>query len=516
MLKKLLPFITFAFISPVTKAQNEFTTIWKPNTNVSAPVTVNAPYAAGTNHIWFPGIGTNYTISWEEVNYPQHNATLSNISSANQFLIDFGTPLNPNPADATYIVKVSNGNGTFNQIRFGIPTVDPITNLITWQMYGSADKITEISQWGNIQWNSMNSAFANCKILDITASDTPNLSVVTDASFMLYNTHSLSGGPAFGNWNTSNIKDFSYMLSNYSLVASDTFNAPIGTWNTSSAESFSHMLEERRLFNQPLNDWDTSHVTNMGWMFANCMAFNQPLNSWNTSQVTNMEYMFHFITNFNQPLNNWDISNVTNISHMFHAVLSFNQPLDAWNTSSVTNMSTVFSNAHSFNQSLGTWNLPSLTNASLALLDSGIDCSNYSNTLKGWADNPNTANNINLGHVTPLTYSTDVTDKRNILTNNKGWTIFNDTVGECNILGVSESHLAGTAPSIYPNPAEETIYIRNISNAKNYIILDASGRVITKDIISENSINIQPLIRGNYVLQIVSKDKIHSFKFIKR
>ncbi|WP_419870324.1 BspA family leucine-rich repeat surface protein [Chryseobacterium sp. CT-SW4] len=515
MLKKLLPFILFAFISPFIKAQNEFITIWKPNVIPYSPTPVDAPYPAGNNQIWFPGTGTNFSISWEEVNYPQHNATLSNISSTGQFLIDFGTPLNPNPADATFIVKVSNGNGTFSRIRFGIPTINPTTNLVTWQMLGSADKIVEVSQWGNIQWNSMNSAFANCKILDITASDTPNLLGVTDAAFMLHNTYKLTGGPAFTTWNTSNIKDFSYMLSNSTQVTTDTFNASIGTWNTSSAESFSHMLEERRLFNQPLNDWDTSHVTDMGWMFANCMAFDQPLNSWNTSQVTNMEYMFHFITNFNQPLNNWNISSVTNISHMFHGVLSFNQPLNNWNTSNVTNMNTTFSNAHSFNQSLGAWNLPSLTSASLALLDSGLDCSNYSNTLKGWADNPNTANNINLGHVVPLTYSTDVTDKRNILIN-KGWTIIGDITGECSVLGVSDFYLAANSPSIYPNPAENIIYIRNIFNAKNYVILDAIGRMVDKDKIENNSIHIQSLIRGNYVLQIVSKEKIYTFKFIKK
>ncbi|MFP3541108.1 hypothetical protein, partial [Pseudomonas sp. SIMBA_044] len=98
MLKKLSLLIILSFLFQTIKAQNEFITIWKPSTN--SP-TVSAPFQAGNNQIWFPGIGENYNITWEEVGYPQHSGTMLNITSTQQVLIDFGTPINPNQTSAT-------------------------------------------------------------------------------------------------------------------------------------------------------------------------------------------------------------------------------------------------------------------------------------------------------------------------------------------------------------------------------------------------------------------------------
>lgn len=497
----------------MAKAQNEFITIWKPSgidPNFISIVTGQSP--STSSQIWFPGTGLNYTIQWEEVNYPQHNATLNNVNSIGQILIDFGAPLNPNPADATYRVKVSNGSGIFAQIKFATLST---SGGPAWTHHGNSDKLLTIEQWGNIQWQTMYNAFSHCRYVQITATDSPNLSSVEDASYMFYNADSLTGNASMANWNTSYIKDFRNMFSHFSMYQiPDTFNPPIGTWDTSRATDFKYMFENRVAFNQNLNSWDTSKVTDMSYMFSGTQAFNQPLGNWNTSDVTNMMWMFHFNQNFNQPLNSWNISKVTNISHMFHGCVAFNQPLDSWNTSFVTDFSTIFSAATSFNQSLQTWNLPALTSGSLALLASGLDCDHYSDTLIGWADNPNTANNINLGLVPSFTYAVDVTPKRNILLT-KGWTIMGDTVGECRKLSAHESQLKN-AVSIYPNPAEHFIYFKNIKEAKSYVITDMSGRLITKDSLTKDLINIQHLSSGNYILQIITKSGTQNFKFIKK
>ena len=63
-------------------------------------------------------------------------------------------------------------------------------------------------------------------------------------------------------------------------------------------------------------------------------------------------------------------------------------------------------------------------------MQTGIDCENFSKTLAAWADNPDTANNVDLDIVTPLTYASNAADKRNILIS-KGWTMSGDTVGNC-------------------------------------------------------------------------------------
>ncbi|SFN07361.1 Por secretion system C-terminal sorting domain-containing protein [Chryseobacterium oleae] len=555
MINKTILFVVFIVFFQFIKAQDEFITIWKPSQQLSFPFTIDAPSQPGAHQIWFPGIGEHYNIEWEEINYPQHSGILSDVTSTKQVLIDFGTPLNPNAGDATYRVKVSNGSGTFRQIQFG---VDGLYS-------GSIDKIADIQQWGNIKWQSMNNAFSDCRFLQLSASDSPDLDHVTDASYMFYSVIDFKGNVSMANWNTSKIKNFEFMFGiPPGSFATDTFNAPVGSWNTSSAENFrclffgrnsfnqnlnswntsnvtnltamfgytknfnqplsnwdtskvitmNLMFQENKIFNQNLNSWNTSKVTDMSFMFSGTDAFNQPLDNWNTALVTNMSFMFHFNPNFNQPLNTWNTSSVTDMSHMFHDCVAFNQPLDAWNTGTVSNLSTVFAGATGFNQSLESWNIPLLTIANSALTNSGIDCTNYSRTLTAWAENPNTANNVNLGSVAPLTYSSDVAGKRNILIS-KGWIFSDDMVGECRTLSVSDS---GTKESgfIYPNPTHDVIFIKNIPDIKSYILLDASGRMAGKNILTGNSVNIQSLEPGIYILQLISKEKIHAFKFIKR
>ncbi|WP_139419630.1 BspA family leucine-rich repeat surface protein [Chryseobacterium mulctrae] len=589
MLKKFLP-LFFLVIFHLLKAQNEFITIWKPS-GVNAAITtyVTASSQSSANQIWFPGTGTNYTIQWEEINYPQHNGTLTNITSAGQILIDFGTPINPTPNQATYRLKISNGNGVFSKIQFASFTLDPNGAKI-WSHLGNSDKILAISQWGNIQWTSMFNAFSHCQSLQLTATDTPNLSNVENASHLFFNTSSFTGNPSMAHWDTSHVKDFSFMFAHKNIYQlADTFNPPIENWNTSAATNFKSLFENRKVFNQNLNSWNTSSVTNMSAMFSGCYTFNQPLNNWNTSNVTDMSLMFHAMLNFNQPLNTWNTSNVINMSHMFegctvfnqplnswntsnainmshmfaectafnqpldnwntlnvtdmsamfHLIPNFNQPLNSWNTSKVTNISHMFHNctafnqpldnwdtskvtemniflqgATSFNQTLASWNLPLLTAALLAITQTGIDCTNYSDTISGWADNPNTANNINLGPLMNLTYTSTIINKRNILIN-KGWIFTGDLAGECEKLAVNENTLKNSL-SIYPNPTSDFIYLNNAKDAKSYIITDFSGRIILKDYLAKDVINIQSLIPGSYILQIIANKNIENFKFIKK
>ncbi len=49
---------------------------------------------------------------------------------------------------------------------------------------GDKDKILYITQWGDIEWNSMNAAFYGCINLDSNATDRPKLENVTDMNSM--------------------------------------------------------------------------------------------------------------------------------------------------------------------------------------------------------------------------------------------------------------------------------------------------------------------------------------------
>lgn len=266
-------------------------------------------------------------------------------------------------------------------------------------------------------------------------------------------------------------------------------------------------------YNQPVDQWDVSNAEDISYMFHYIPDFNQPLSTWNTSNVINMEHIFHGDSAFNQPLETWDVSNVTNMDTSFSSASSFNQPLSTWDTRKVTNMMSLFSDASSFNQSLETWNLKSLTSPFLMIYQTGLDCDNYSRTLRGWAQNQETPNNLVLGPLSPYVYSLDVSIWRDTLIS-KGWTFTGDNIGECRMLGVSDTSPVN-APSIFPNPAEKFIYIKNIADMKSYVILDASGRMIAKDSLTKDVINIETLPPGNYFLQIITKNKIHTLKLIK-
>lgn len=116
MLRKLLPFILI-IIFQLIKAQNEFITVWKPS-NTASLTTASIPYQSNSNQIWFPGRGNNLNVYWEEIGFPSHNGTMNSVSSTINFLIDFGTPLNPTPNNATYKIWVTNRNENFKSIKF--------------------------------------------------------------------------------------------------------------------------------------------------------------------------------------------------------------------------------------------------------------------------------------------------------------------------------------------------------------------------------------------------------------
>ncbi|MCY1243857.1 hypothetical protein D9M72_568940 [compost metagenome] len=149
--------------------------------------------------------------------------------------------------------------------------------------------------------------------------------------------------------------------------------------------------------------------------------------------------------------------------------------------------------------------------------NSALNCQNYDSTLYGWSLNPSTPNDINLTSVSPLTYSHNAAvTARNNLINNKGWTISGDTYnGECqSFLGTSDVKIKGEI-NIYPNPATDIIYVKN-SNAKDFKIIDASGRMVLSGNFGDEQINIQTLTPGNYILQLILKEKTISSKFIKK
>ncbi|MCS4115998.1 hypothetical protein GGP49_002948 [Salinibacter ruber] len=165
-----------AFSPAPTQAQDApFITIWDTENSGATP----------DDQIKIPGTGTDYQIIWEEVGNTSNTDTLTATDVAIFRL----------PSPGRYRIKIS---GDFTRIHFGSRNVRV-----------DADKIVEVTQWGDIQWSTMEEAFAesdfkNASNLDISASDTPDLSGVTSMRRMFEGATSLTAsGSSIGQWDVS-------------------------------------------------------------------------------------------------------------------------------------------------------------------------------------------------------------------------------------------------------------------------------------------------------------------------
>jgi surface protein len=301
-----------------TYAQQPFITTWK----------TDIPAESNSTSITIPtvGGGYNYQVDWNNDGiYDQSGIT----GSATH---DFGVA-------GTYTIRI---RGAFPRIYF--------------HGWGDGAKLLDVGQWGDIAWTSMFMAFAGCTNLNISATDLPDLSGVTNMSAMFQNCANLNGPTNIGNWNTANVTNMYGMF-----VSASSFNQPIGNWNTANVTNMMELFLFADAFNQPVGNWNTGNVTNMNSMFRGANVFNQPVGNWNTANVTDMSSLFSDAHAFNQPVGNWNTSNVSIMTSMFRGASSFNQPIGSWNTANVKDMVGMFISASAFNQPIGNWNVSKVT-----------------------------------------------------------------------------------------------------------------------------------------------------------
>ena len=121
--------------------------------------------------------------------------------------------------------------------------------------------VISIDDWGSIQWKTMDHFAAECDHLTKLPDYPPDLTHVTDLSYM-----------------------FTYT----------SVNSPINNWDVSNITNMHMMFHGASDFNQPLDKWDVSNVKDMSQMFENATSFNQPLDTWNVKNVENMLWMFEY------------------------------------------------------------------------------------------------------------------------------------------------------------------------------------------------------------------------------
>ena len=186
---------------------------------------------------------------------------------------------------------------------------------------GDKNKLLELKNWGTGQWNGMAGAFNGCNFVDVTATDIPDLTSVTNMGSMFRSCSTLVGNSSFENWDVSNVT------------------------------RTENMFRQCANFNQNISSWDMSAITRTDQMFMDADTFNQPIGSWDMSNVTQMNNMFRnnsFV--FDQSLANWNITSLTTANNMFNtsglSTASYDATLIGWAAQSITNaVSIVFGNS---------------------------------------------------------------------------------------------------------------------------------------------------------------------------
>jgi len=233
----------------------------------------------------------------------------------------------------------------------GVYDVTVSENLTYFKMFESTTKssLVDVKQWGACTFTSMNSAFIGCSNLKITATDTPDLSLLTNMNETFEGCHSLENETLSG-WDISTITTF-YQT----FKGCINYNGALD-WDLSNANDFREMFSGCVNFNQPL----TGYVWNgtMQSTFFNCNSFNQDLSSWDVSGVTSLSSTFNGCDNFEGlGLDSWNISNsLTSLQSTFNLCSLFNADIDSWDTSNVTAFYRTFYSCSNFNKNLSNWN----------------------------------------------------------------------------------------------------------------------------------------------------------------
>ncbi|MGK0316488.1 MAG: surface protein [Saprospiraceae bacterium] len=385
----------------------------------------------------------------------------------------------------------------FNQ-SIGSWDVSNVTNMS--EMFDAADEFDQdIGNWDVSAVTDMFEMFGFATKFNQNVNQW-NVSNVTNMDGMFRYTSRFD--QPLDNWDVSNVTTMARMFE-----GTDRFDQPIDNWDVSSVTTIQGMFSFAKDFDQPLDNWDVSKVENMESLFDFTFAFDQNLDQWDVSKVENMAYMFRGSQYFNQDLSQWNIGSVENMQSMFSQSKKFNQDLSSWDVSNVTSLKGMFTFALAFDQNLGAWTFAPdaefVTSFDQGFLEkSGLSCENYSNTLIGWANNPSTPANKNLGLLTNLQYSTGQSiASRDYLINSLGWIMVGDTESDC-LVSVHESN---QDIKLYPNPTQDMIYIQS-DDMYNIRLLDVTGSVII-DRMSVDRIDIGHLNSGIYLLEIIGNDQ---------
>ena len=171
-------------------------------------------------------------------------------------------------------------NGIPQEIRFspnngGFPE-------FTFNNLGDKDKIIDVSQWGTNVWASVSSMFYGCSNALFTATDNPDLSLVSSVNNMFR--ACTTADPDVSNWNVSTIDNMGGMFR-------DAINAEpdVSNWNTSLATNFNNVFVNLIFTRLVIKDWDVTSLTSGASFLSGTSIdtdlYDQTLINWSAQSV---------------------------------------------------------------------------------------------------------------------------------------------------------------------------------------------------------------------------------------
>ncbi|MCB0765490.1 MAG: DUF285 domain-containing protein, partial [Flavobacteriales bacterium] len=247
--------------------------------------------------------GLPFITTWQTTGVNETIA-IPTTGSGYAYLVDWGDGAYTYRSDAD-----GNTNATHAYATAGVHTVSIYGDFPRILFFNAPDrlKIRTVEQWGDIAWDSFSSAFRGCANLELTATDAPDLSGVSNLSSMFNGCLALGQDPGT-NWD----------------------------WDVSGATNMNAMFFNDVHFNADISAWDVGNVSDFGAMFRNANTFDQDIGAWDVSSSTVMDGMFRDAAAFDHNLGHWDISNVTGMVNMLNAaglsILSYDSTLIGWTT----------------------------------------------------------------------------------------------------------------------------------------------------------------------------------------
>jgi len=197
-------------------------------------ITVQTDISGTTNPLQFiiPANGSDYNYNVDcDTDNPYTNTASA---QTGDYTCNYANP-------GTYTIRILDNAGD----KTGYPRFYPIND---------SKKIVELKQWGTGLWSSMENAFRGTSNMTVSATDIPNLSLVTNAIGMFF--EASLANPNTSNWDVSNIQQMNFMF-----FSASSANPNVSQWNTSNVTSLSNMFNGATSATPDMSTWDISGIT---------------------------------------------------------------------------------------------------------------------------------------------------------------------------------------------------------------------------------------------------------------